>query len=259
VAKYITRGKSSSLDPKTVKPKDQKKDDKKKESTSPDWVTWWAPRVFWGSFLIMILIMMRWIPFNWGWMVFFAILGGGASLFIKKNKLVGFFRWVAAGILIVTMLSAWFAPDLPKAVEGYEPGTATPSPAPQEQVATPSTIPTPEAPRSTRTFEGDGIKRVTLEDDGEFQIPAGDGDLHLLIPNLGKKDGSEAKSVYLTISGVEYIAMGSEEFRLPQELKGKTVKVDFFPGKKTNVKKLYSFWKNEPGGQADKPVIVLKK
>lgn len=123
-------------------------------ASAPGWMVASATWAFWGSLIILTSLALRWIPFNWGLMLLFAILGGGASLLLKKSKTISFFRWMAGGIILTTILSAWFFPQLPAAVESYQPGV----PSPQEQVnQSPSPTPTPEVWDSTQFSDRGGI------------------------------------------------------------------------------------------------------
>lgn len=139
-------------------------------ASAPGWMVASAPWAFWGSLIILTSLALRWIPFNWGLMLFFAILGGGASLLLKKSKTISFFRWMAGGIILTTILSAWFFPQLPAAVESYQPGV----PSPQEQVASPS--PPPEVWDSTQFSDRGGIvldkpsQEISIASDSELCI-----------------------------------------------------------------------------------------
>jgi hypothetical protein len=114
-----------------------------------------------------------------------------------------------------------------------------------------------ENPPSTERVVVAG-RKITLAGDGAYNIPA--GKKSLCFENLGMKDGSSMTSQYLTIEGVEYSAMGTECHALPESLSG-VLKVDFFPGKEygteEGARKLYQYWKNQPGGQSEWPVIRL--
>jgi len=187
-------------------------------------------------------------------MVFFAILGGGASLFIKKNKLVGFFRWIATGILIVTMLSAWFAPNLPQAVESYQPGTSVTSPAQEEQVA-----PTPveEMPSTERVVVA--RRKIQLIGDGEHMIPVNftDNNKYICFLNLGMENGDARKSQFLTINGVEYSSLGEGCYKIKENLSGK-FNIKFFPNPEFGNLSLYEYWRNQPGGKGILPYIAIE-
>ncbi len=126
-------------------------------------------------------------------------------------------------------------------------------PAPIEQVAPPIE----EAPPSTERIVVSG-KKITLTGDGTYSVPK--GKKSLCFTNLGMKDGSSNKSQYLTINGVEYISLGTECHDLPENLEGKVV-IDFFPDKEygtpEGVRKLYAYWKSQPGGQSELPIIRL--
>ena len=220
-------------------------------ASAPGWMVASAPWAFWGSLIILTSLALRWIPFNWGLMLFFAILGGGASLLLKKSKTISFFRWMAGGIILTTILSAWFFPQLPAAVESYQPGVSSP----QEQVASPS--PPPEEIPSTGIVVVSG-KKITLTGDGTYSVPM--GRKSLCLTNLGMKDGSQYVVQDVTVAGVEYIFSGTECKSLPYELEGDVI-IDFFPGKDHGTprgfKKLYKYWKSQPGGQAEWPVIRI--
>jgi hypothetical protein len=115
----------------------------------------------------------------------------------------------------------------------------------------------PEETRSTERIVVAG-RKITLIGDGTYNVPA--GKKSLCFENLGMKDGSSMTSQYLTIEGIEYSAMGTECHALPENLAG-AVNVDFFPGKEwgteEGAQKLYQYWKDQPGGQSQWPVIRI--
>lgn len=217
-------------------------------ASAPGWMVASAPWAFWGSLIILTSLALRWIPFNWGLMLLFAILGGGASLLLKKSKTISFFRWMAGGIILTTILSAWFFPQLPAAVESYQPGV----PSPQEQVnQSPSPTPTP---RATHRVIASG-EVIVLDRNKTITIPEGRKSLcfsYLGIPgdkmsnqelNLGEEFFSEMGTVCKDIS----------------HLSGK-VSVVMYPKdswSSQQVRDWYRGWKNQPGGQGEFPVIRI--
>lgn len=124
---------------------------------SGGWLVAVAPWVFGGSLGFLLATIMRLLPVHWGALVFFSILGVGASFFVKEGSFRKWGRRAFGVVIILHILSAWVAPDAPKSVEGLQPGTSilTPSPAQEEQVAPPS--PTPEVWDSTQFSDRGGI------------------------------------------------------------------------------------------------------
>jgi hypothetical protein len=158
---------------------------------------------------------------------------------------------LATLIIVFTALNLVF-PGLMPWIKGFREAQLNP-PAPIEQVAPP----VEEPPPSTERVVVSG-KKITLTGDGTYSVPK--GKKSLCFTNLGMKDGSSNTSQYLTINGVEYISLGTECHDLPEELEGQVV-IDFFPGKEygtpEGVRKLYAYWKSQPGGQSELPIIRL--
>jgi hypothetical protein len=142
------------------------------------------------------------------------------------------------GIISFTALSPYSSPPSER------------SEGPQQQVPPPPF----EDTRSTERVVVAG-RKIVLSGDGTYNIPA--GKKSLCFENLGMKDGSSMKSQYLTIEGVEYSALGTECHALPESLAG-LLNVDIFPGKEYGRdQKLYQYWKSQPGGQSEWPVIRI--
>lgn len=159
---------------------------------------------------------------------------------------------LAALIIGFTALNLVFPGIIPW-IRGFREAQINP-PAPVEQVAPP---PVEEPPPSTERVVVSG-KKITLTGDGTYSIPK--GRKSLCFTNLGMKDGSSNTSQYMTLNGKEYISLGTECHDLPEDLEGKVI-VDFFPGKEygtpEGVRKLYAYWKSQPGGQSELPIIRL--
>jgi len=120
----------------------------------------------------------------------------------------------------------------------------------QEQVAP---DPVEEMPSTERVVVSG--RKITLTGDGTYSVPA--GKKSLCFENLGMKDGSSMKSQYLTINGLKYSALGTKCHSLPDNLNGK-ISVELFNGKsRDRVKKIYDYWRSQPGGQAEWPVIRI--
>lgn len=144
-------------------------------------------------------------------------------------------------------------PGFNQGVKGLRESQLNP-PAPVEQVAPP---PEEVPPPSTERVVVSG-KKITLTGDGTYYVPK--GRKSLCLTNLGMKDGSQYVIQDVTVAGVEYIFSGTKCVALPDELEGKVI-IDFFPGKDYGTpegfKKLYAYWKSQPGGQSEWPIIRL--
>jgi hypothetical protein len=149
----------------------------------------------------------------------------------------------------------FFIPGLNPGVKQIREAQLNP-PAPVEQEA-----PAPPVeeipPPSTERVVVSG-KKITLTGDGTYSVPK--GRKSLCFTNLGMKDGSQYVIQDVTVAGVEYIFSGTKCAALPDELEGKVI-IDFFPGKDHGTPegftKLYAYWKSQPGGQAELPIIRL--
>ena len=174
------------------------------------------------------------------------LIGAGVSHFTGGNKLLS---KLVMGIALLN----FFFPGLNPGVKQIREAQLNP-PAPVEQEAP---APPVEEPPSTERVVISG-KKITLTGDGNYSIPK--GRKSLCFTNLGMKDGSSNTSQYMTLNGKEYISLGTECHDLPEDLEGKVI-VDFFPGKEygtpEGVKKLYAYWKSQPGGQSELPIIRL--
>jgi hypothetical protein len=178
------------------------------------------------------------------------------SIALGVISLIGFFasfgkqKRISAFLLGMSLLLGIisFSAPLP-----YSQPPSSQSESQQQQLA-PS--PTENSPSTERVAVAG--RKITLTGDGAYNIPA--GKKSLCFENLGIKNGSSMTSQYLTIEGVEYSALGTECHVLPESLSG-VLKVDFFPGKEygteEGAKKLYQYWKNQPGGQSEWPVIRI--
>jgi hypothetical protein len=170
----------------------------------------------------------------------------GIAVLLNQNNL--FFALLIAGILLIN----FFHPNVNQDVKGVREAQLNP-PAPVEQVAPP----VEEPPPSTERVVVSG-KKITLTGDGTYSVPK--GRKSLCFTNLGMKDGSSNTSQYLTINGVKYISLGTDCHDLPENLEGNVV-IDFFPGKDygtpAGARELYAYWKSQPGGQSEWPVIRL--
>ena len=217
-------------------------------ASAPGWMVASAPWAFWGSLIILTSLALRWIPFNWGLMLFFALLGGGASLLLKKSKTISFFRWMSGGIILTTILSAWFFPQLPAAVESYQPGVSSP----QEQVASPSPPPTSEAPIARERIAQIPGKVIVLTKSKTINLPPGQKDI--CFSWLGYNTNGDRVNQQLTIGGVQFSTQGSNCF--PVEMEGE-VEVKFLNPPQTEVD-TYKIIR-EKGGQGEYPFIKLPK
>lgn len=222
--------------------------------------SWWVYGLVTLSTLYFILLGFGVI--KWGWVQFnvtvmlsiialSAILSGSKDISESLQRVMKlWFRLSIVGI-VVLILATRFIPDLTKKLDYSYLSKPT---APVEEVAPPAEeVPPP----STERVVVSG-KKITLRGDGTYSLPK--GKKSLCFTNLGMKDGTSTKSQYLTLNGVEYISLGTECHALPEDLEGEVV-VDFFPGKKwgttSEVKRLYAYWKSQPGGQSEWPIIRI--
>lgn len=100
--------------------------------------------------------------------------------------------------------------------------------------------------------------KIILMGDGTYRLPP--GRKSLCLTNLGLKDGTSYVNQDLILNGVEYVFSGTQCKDIPEQLQGE-VEIDFFPGKEYGTpqgfRKLYSYWRSQPGGQAEWPVIRI--
>jgi hypothetical protein len=197
-----------------------------------------------------------------GWLLARMFFFGGALLPIEAIAILiadGFVcakgdkvqKNLAALIIGFTALNLVFPGIIPW-IRGFREAQLNP-PAPIEQVAPP----VEEPPPSTERVVVSG-KKITLTGDGTYSIPR--GRKSICLTNLGMKDGSQYVIQDVTVAGVEYIFSGTKCAALPDELEGQVI-IDFFPGKDHGTPegftKLYAYWKSQPGGQAELPIIRL--
>lgn len=200
-----------------------------------------------------------------GWLVARMFLFGGALWLLEITAIV-----ITAGvahkngnkgqkkiawiIIALTVLNL-FIPGFNSWVKGIRDNQLNPSPPEQSTKQQEQAAPAPvEETISTERVVVSG-RKITLTGDGTYTVPS--GKKSLCFENLGMKDGSSKKSQYLTINGIEYSALGTECHSLPDDLKGKTF-VELFNGKpRDRVKKIYDYWKSQPGGQSEWPIIRI--
>ena len=176
-------------------------------------------------------------------LAFFAIL----SFWKGKN------RWLSLVLIAAIGCIIWFNQYH---IDSFKTQSTLPTEQSAGQQEQASPAPTEEIPSTERVVISG--KKITLTGDGTYSVPK--GRKSLCFTNLGLKDGSSNTSQYLTIDGVEYISLGTDCHDLPENLEGNVV-IDFFPGKEygtpEGVKKLYAYWRSQPGGQAEWPVIRI--
>lgn len=176
-------------------------------------------------------------------LAFFAIL----SFWKGKN------RWLSLVLIVAIGCIIWFNQAHIDSFKQQSTSPTEQSAGKQEQVAP---APTEEIPSTERVVISG--KKITLTGDGTYSVPM--GRKSLCLTNLGMKDGSQYVVQDVTVAGVEYIFSGTECKSLPDELKGDVI-IDFFPGKDHGTpkgfKELYNYWKSQPGGQAEWPVIRI--
>jgi hypothetical protein len=172
----------------------------------------------------------------------FAYAQGG-----KGQKKLALLIMVLAGINL-------FFPGFNQGVKDVRETQINP-PAPIEQEA--PAPPVEEPPPSTEKAVISGEK-ITLTGDGTYSVPK--GRKSLCFTHLGLVDGSTRVPQELTLNGKSFSTLGTKCFPLKEELEG-NLQVDFFseqdygaPGK---VKGIYAYWKTQPGGQSEWPVIRL--
>jgi len=219
---------------------------------SGGWLVAVAPWVFGGSLGFLLATIMRLLPVHWGALVFFSILGVGASFFVKEGSFRKWGRRAFGVVIILHILSAWVAPDAPKSVEGLQPGTSilTPSPAQEEQVAPLSPNPPPEAPIYRERISQIPGKRIVLTKSKTINLPPGQKDI--CFSWLGYNTNGDRVNQQLTLGGVEFSTQGSNCF--PVEMEGE-VEVKFLNPPQTEVD-TYKIIKGK-GGQGEYPFIKL--
>jgi hypothetical protein len=203
-----------------------------------------------------------------GWLVARMFLFGGAlwileiiaivitAGFAHKNGNKG--QKKIAWIIIFFAGVNLFIPGFNSWVKGIRDNQLNPSPPEQSTQQQEQVAPAPlEETISTERVVVSG-RKITLTGDGTYTVPS--GKKSLCFENLGMKDGSSKTSQYLTIDGIEYSALGTKCHALDDTLNGE-ITVDFFPGKdygsKEGVEKLYNYWRSQPGGQAEWPIIRI--
>lgn len=224
--------------------------------------SWWTYGLVALSTLYYVLLGFGVI--KWGWVQFnvlimlliialSTVLAGSKDI---SSSLQGVMKlWTLLSIvgIIILIIATRFSPEL---VQNLDYSHSSPPPteqsAGQEQVATaPATV--EEIPSTERVVVAG--RKITLTGDGTYSVPA--GKKSLCFENLGMKDGSSMKSQYLTINGLEYSALGTKCHSLPDDLNGK-ISVELFNGKsRDRVKKIYDYWRSQPGGQAEWPIIRI--
>ena len=124
----------------------------------------------------------------------------------------------------------------------------------QQQQGAPA--PVEETPSTERVVVAG--RKIPLAGDGTYTVPA--GKKSLCFTHLGIKDGSTRVPQELSINGEAFSALGTKCFELREDLSGEAM-VDFFPNKEYgspgNVIKVYNYWKSQPGGQSEWPVIRI--
>jgi hypothetical protein len=165
---------------------------------------------------------------------------------------------VTAKIIILLAVLNLFIPGFNSWVKGIRDNQLNPSPpeqsAQQEQVA-----PAPlEETISTERVVVSG-RKITLTGDGTYSdIPL--GIKSLCFSHWGIKDGSTNVPQQISINGEIFNALGKKCFALDENLSGKII-VDFFPnldyGEPEKVKNIYNYWRSQPGGQAEWPIIRI--
>lgn len=151
-------------------------------------------------------------------------------------------------------LVQFFAPTAIAWVQNLHQAQFNP-PAPVEELAPPAEeVPLP----STERVVVSG-KKITLTGDGTYSnIPK--GRKSLCFSHWGLKDGSTNVPQQISVNGEIFNALGKECFPLDETLSD-TIIVDFFPnldyGAPKKVKDMYNYWKSQPGGQAEWPIIRI--
>jgi hypothetical protein len=177
----------------------------------------------------------------WDWII---ILGLAVVAII--NLLSGKQKFISLITIVVIGCILWF--------NGHNIQSNTTDQSTQQEQAAPAPV---EETISTERVVVSG-RKITLTGDGTYTVQY--GKKSLCFENLGMKDGSSKTSQYLTIDGIEYSALGTKCHALDDTLNGEII-VDFFPGKdygsKEGVEKLYNYWRSQPGGQAEWPIIRI--
>lgn len=224
--------------------------------------SWWTYGLVTFSTLYYVLlgfgvIKWEWVQFNVLMMLLIIALSNVlASSKDIPSSLKGVMKlWTTLSIvgIIILIIATRFSPEL---VQNLDYSHSSPPPTEQSAGQQEQAAPVEETPSTERIVVSG--EKITLTGDGTYSVPK--GRKSLCFTNLGLKDGSSNTSQYLTINGVEYISLGTDCHNLPENLEGNVV-IDFFPGKEygtpEGVKKLYAYWKSQPGGQAEWPVIRI--
>lgn len=226
--------------------------------------SWWTYGLV--TFSTLYFVLLGFGVLKWGWVQFnviimLVIIASSSILARSKDissSLQGVMKlWTVLSIvgIVILIIATRFSPELVQNLD-YSHSSTPPteqSAGQQEQVAP---APVEEIPSTERVVVAG--RKITLTGDGTYSVPA--GKKSLCFENLGMKDGSSKTSQYLTINGIEYSSLGTECHNLDENLSGEII-VDFFPGKdygsKEGAKQLYNYWRSQPGGQSEWPVIRI--
>lgn len=163
----------------------------------------------------------------------------------------------ATAIIAVALLNL-FVPGLNPWIKGLRDSQLNPPTIEQsaDQPQQVSPAPVEETPSTERVVVAG--RKITLTGDGTYTIPA--GRKSLCFTHLGIHDGSTRVPQEIKIGDEIFNTLGTKCFSLREELSGK-IEVDFFPNREygdiKNVIKVYNYWRNQPNGQSEWPVIRI--
>ena len=163
----------------------------------------------------------------------------------------------AKAIIGFAILNLLF-PGLNSWIKGFRESQLNPPTTEQsaEQPQQVAPAPVEEIPSTERVVVAG--RKITLTGDGTYTIPA--GKKSLCFTHLGIKDGSTRVPQELSMNGEIFNTLGTKCFELREDLSGVII-VDFFPekdyGSPSNIVKVYNYWRSQPGGQAEWPIIRI--
>ena len=190
------------------------------------------------------------------WLNYISLLDWIIILVLALLAIISFWngknRWLSLVLIVAIGCIIWFNQAHIDSLK-QKTGNKNEQSTQQEQVAT---APVEETISTERVVVSG--RKITLTGDGTYIVPA--GIKSLCFSHWGLKDGSINVPQQISINGEIFNTLGRKCFALKKNLSGKIV-VDFFPhldyGTPEKVKDIYNYWRSQPGGQAEWPVIRI--